>query len=230
MKTTYKASQKPKNSSFKLEETDSINDVKAEEHLNVFLPSDSNHVLLENPEQVNHSVNTPLENETTPQGCNNLIFAEEIIFSQANNYYEWKSIRHCTPFSSFALFSKHLPSPFLSTKDPLINSLSLLPDVQELRPGQLKIVEPHQQQICFGVESIEKLSNNSHSSIEDAIDEKTNDDNIMCKVCQDNKVCVFFYPCGHIQTCKACSEELAKNKSRCLICNKEIKSMHRAFL
>lgn len=179
---------------------------------------------------------TAVGNENTSPGCNNSIFGEERVSSQGNIFFEWKPIPNSAPFSTFTQFSllsdlsHNFPSVFSATNDPMSKSLSMLPYVHESTPRPLKIVEPRQQQIHFGIKSIDKSLNTSQRSINDAIDEKTEDENIMCKVCYDNKVCVFFYPCGHTQTCKKCSKQLAKSKSRCLFCKKEIKSMHRAFL
>jgi hypothetical protein len=58
MKITFKASQKPKNSSFKLQETDPIDDVNAEQYSTTCFPLDSKRIFLETSEGVNHFVNT----------------------------------------------------------------------------------------------------------------------------------------------------------------------------
>ncbi|XP_047440870.1 E3 ubiquitin-protein ligase XIAP [Mugil cephalus] len=48
----------------------------------------------------------------------------------------------------------------------------------------------------------------------------------LCKICMDRDNCIVFIPCGHLATCKACSESLIK----CPICCGEIKQKVRAYI
>ncbi|KAM7389471.1 hypothetical protein PAMP_023448 [Pampus punctatissimus] len=48
----------------------------------------------------------------------------------------------------------------------------------------------------------------------------------LCKVCMDKDICIVFIPCGHLVTCKECSESIIKCPICCGAITQKIKTYH----
>lgn len=62
----------------------------------------------------------------------------------------------------------------------------------------------------------------------DVIDNDAIPHELLCVVCLDNKRTYAAVPCGHLITCKPCTD-LIKNTSDCLICKQPVSTMTRLY-
>lgn len=61
-------------------------------------------------------------------------------------------------------------------------------------------------------------------------DEPTNDKNMQCNICMENKKCVKFDPCKHVASCNSCAEKLIQSSKKCHICKTIIEKTENVYI
>lgn len=75
--------------------------------------------------------------------------------------------------------------------------------------------------------NVKKITNKVNVIDSVILDEKTDNEEILCCVCRDNKIKLMIIPCNHACLCFSCRKNI---KSECPICKNQIDNYTKCFI